>query len=359
MLPEPSTIEYADLKTDISHNGLIDPIVLFDEQILDGRSRYNCCLELGIKPKYIQFEETGHKCSPKSYVISKNLQRRHLTTEQRGIAAAKLTTLETDPLTKEEAAVLLNVSKSTVTRARNIVKDAIPEVQQEVERGMLNIAQAERIAKKPAKEQAAALASERSKVEESRQKSSEIKKAQAATQAAATQAEKAIATYTDIHTLCKNGQYDGKKLRKAILQLQAAVDDLASIDTVVAEMLEAGHAYHNLSVAIDVLAKHPGITVESLKKNQVAKQHQYDVSHQKLLAMRKFIDEFTTAAESLFSACSTSDEQDLLLEIQNTFTERKTSFDESIDHALATVKLQVLTVTEAAPPGDWFSAPRK
>ena len=161
MLPEPSTIEYADLKTDISHNGLIDPIVLFDEQILDGRSRYNCCLELGIKPKYIQFEETGHKCSPKSYVISKNLQRRHLTTEQRGIAAAKLTTLETDPLTKEEAAVLLNVSKSTVTRARNIVKDAIPEVQQEVERGMLNIAQAERIAKKPAKEQAAALASER------------------------------------------------------------------------------------------------------------------------------------------------------------------------------------------------------
>lgn len=355
LLPEPSATEYADLKTDILKNGLLDPVIRHEKKVLDGRCRYLCCLELGIEPTFVDFADLGFKGSPTAYVISKNINRRHLTTEQRGIAAGKLTTLESGALSKEEAAKLLNVSERTVTRARNVVKDAIPEVQQEVEQGMLNITQAERIAKKPAEEQPTALAEEKAKAEASQKKANETKKARAATQTATTQSEKALATYTDCDALCKEGQYDGKKLRKAIAQLKAAVDDLAFIDTVIAEMLEAGHAFHNLSVSISILEKHTGIAVESLKKNQLAKQNQYDASHKRLVVMKKFIDEFPALAESLFNVCSTTDEQDLLLDIQNTFAEHKTSFDESVNHATNTVKLQVLTVTEASPPNDWFS----
>ena len=352
LLPEPSEVDYADLKADILKNGLIDPIVLLDEQVLDGRSRYNCCLEVGIKPKYIQFSELGHKCSPTAFVIGKNLKRRHLTTEQRGIAAGKLTTLESGALTKEEAAKLLNVSEGTVTRARKVVKSAIPEVQQEVEQGLLNITQAERIAKKPVEEQPAALVSEKAKVEATRKKASDTKKALAITQSAA---EKTLATYTDCNSLCKEGQYDGKKLRKAISQVQTAVDDLSFIDMVLVEMLEAGHAFHNLTVAIDTLSKHPAVNVDVLKKNQTAKQNQYEVAHKKLIAMKKFIDEFAELSESLFNACSTSEEQDVLLEIQNNYLEKKVAFEESLNRVMSTVKLQVLHVVEASPPADWFS----
>jgi ParB-like chromosome segregation protein Spo0J len=355
LLPEPSTTEYADLKADILQNGLIDPIILLDEQILDGRSRYNCCKDAGIDPTYIQFTDAYPKSSPTAFVIAKNLKRRHLSTEQRGIAAGKLMSLESGAVSKEQAAKLLNVSEATVTRARKVIKDAIPEVQKEVEQGLIKMAQAERIANKPVEEQPEALVAEKAQVEELRKKAAESRKAIAATQSAVSQVEKSIATYTDCADLCKEGQYDGKKLRKAISQLQAAVDDLAIINMVVAEILEAGHAFHNLTVCIDVLVKHTGIPTDTLKKSQLARQHAYDASHQKLIAMKKFIDGFAAIAESLFSACSNSDEQDLLLSIQEKFAEHKTLFEEAVKQAVTVVKLQVLTSIEASPPEDWFS----
>lgn len=70
--------EYNALRDDIAENGLIEPIWIYEEKIIDGRNRYISCIELGIEPDFRKY--TGD--DPKSFVISMNLQRRHLTKEQ-------------------------------------------------------------------------------------------------------------------------------------------------------------------------------------------------------------------------------------------------------------------------------------
>ncbi len=71
----------ADIKT----NGQTDLITLYAGKILDGRNRYRACLAAGVEPKFQTY--TGD--SPWSFVLSKNLHRRHLTMEERGKAAVK------------------------------------------------------------------------------------------------------------------------------------------------------------------------------------------------------------------------------------------------------------------------------
>lgn len=82
------------LKLDIKENGLIQPIVLFEGKILDGRNRYKASRELGLTPKF----ETYNGEKPLEYVISGNLKRRHLTKDQRAVIAQ-----EVMPMLEEEA----------------------------------------------------------------------------------------------------------------------------------------------------------------------------------------------------------------------------------------------------------------
>jgi len=353
LLPEPTAQEFADLKSDILQNGLLDEIVLKDGKILDGRSRYNACKELGIEATFVDFDTLGGNSTPIQFVISKNLKRRHLSTAQRGATAAQLATME-GGMTKAEAAKAMNVSEGTVARTKRVLGNAIPEVQQEVASGEIPVAAAERIAKKPTTEQKAALAAEKAKITADRQKASDMKKSQAKTQAAATSTDKAIQTYTDCGKLCDQGQYNGKKLRKDIAQLQKAVDDLAHIDTVLSDLVESGIAFNNLGVAIDVLEKHAGVPVDTLRKNRLTKQNLYEASSQKLFAMQNFITTFPQIAESLLTACSTEDEQTLVKDVQTKFVGQKKNVEKAIA-AKQTQKLEVLAKGETVLPAEWFT----
>lgn len=82
------------LKIDIKENGLLQPIVLFEGKILDGRNRYRASKELGLTPKFETY--TGEK--PLEFVISGNLKRRHLTESQRAVIAQDIM-----PMLEEEA----------------------------------------------------------------------------------------------------------------------------------------------------------------------------------------------------------------------------------------------------------------
>ena len=77
--------EYEQLKKDISKNGLLEPVIIYESKILDGRNRYKACLELGIEPAFEEFQKND--LSPTEYVISKNLNRRHLNASQRAVVA--------------------------------------------------------------------------------------------------------------------------------------------------------------------------------------------------------------------------------------------------------------------------------
>ena len=85
LLPEMTADDFNALVSDIKENGLINPIVLFENQILDGKHRYKACLELGIEPKIETF--TGNKEQALHFVISQNIARRHLLTGQKAALA--------------------------------------------------------------------------------------------------------------------------------------------------------------------------------------------------------------------------------------------------------------------------------
>lgn len=70
---------------DIKKNGQQEAIVLLDGKVIDGRNRYLGCLELGLEPK-VRVEKID---DPVTYVVSRNLHRRHLTASQYGVCAAK------------------------------------------------------------------------------------------------------------------------------------------------------------------------------------------------------------------------------------------------------------------------------
>jgi len=85
--PMMSAPEFEALKADIEENGLNDKILLFQGKILDGRNRYQACLDVGIEPEYEDFSGTYEEAQQLS--ASANLTRRHLSKSQKAMVIAK------------------------------------------------------------------------------------------------------------------------------------------------------------------------------------------------------------------------------------------------------------------------------
>jgi N6-adenosine-specific RNA methylase IME4/ParB-like chromosome segregation protein Spo0J len=147
--------EFAELVADIREHGLHEPIVLFEDQVLDGRNRYRACIGAGVEPRFTVYQGDD----PVSYVISLNLRRRHLDESQRAMVAAKLATLKlgdnqhSEGLPIGRSSELLNVGERSVARAREVLGQGAPELVGAVERGEVSVSAAADVATLPKAEQ--------------------------------------------------------------------------------------------------------------------------------------------------------------------------------------------------------------
>ena len=131
IFPRMAPDDFEQFKANISANGLLEPIWICNGMVLDGRHRMRACSESGIEPSFRKYAGDD----PSAFVVSLNLQRRHLDTSQRAMVAAKLAILPKaanqhspngEPSkTQADAAEMLNVGKRSVELARKVL-DEIP-----------------------------------------------------------------------------------------------------------------------------------------------------------------------------------------------------------------------------------------
>jgi ParB-like chromosome segregation protein Spo0J len=118
VLPENELNELAD---DIKANGLKQPIVIYQGKILDGRNRYEACKTADVQPAFTEY--TGSNAT--SYVLSLNLQRRHLTPSQKAaVAVEALPHLEKEAKQRQKQHRDTAPGKKQNTGGKNSTSDA-------------------------------------------------------------------------------------------------------------------------------------------------------------------------------------------------------------------------------------------
>lgn len=177
LLPMPTEGEQTLLRDSIQKDGQLDPIVLLAGKILDGRSRYEACLTIGKTPETRNFNPEKDGASPTTWVLAKNLFRRHLSTSQRAAvsidampffeaeAKERLNAVATGQAPEapageagrsaDAAAAVAHVSASSIKHAKKLKKEA-PDLHGEVAAGTMTLnAAMEKLAERKAAAQAA------------------------------------------------------------------------------------------------------------------------------------------------------------------------------------------------------------
>jgi 16S rRNA G966 N2-methylase RsmD len=162
--------DFENLRQDIATNGLLEPIWTYEGKILDGRNRYRACLAVGVELRYREY--TGD--DPVGFVVSLNLNRRHLNESQRAVIAARIANmtkrdagriggksnreatanlqlLKNGKIEVSTAAELLNVSPRLVATVKAVERDA-PELIKKIESGEMTANYAEKAVRKMQRE---------------------------------------------------------------------------------------------------------------------------------------------------------------------------------------------------------------
>lgn len=177
LFPSLGMEERAELTNSIASKGLLHAVTLFENRVLDGWHRYTSCIAAGVKPKMVQFEGTEQEAL--DYVVTENIERRHLRPVQRVKIGKEKLKIETG-LAKERriatqgrpkktdrpraasyekstaaarVAKQVGVSARTMERSIAIDKRVIPAVKKAVDSGRMSLREGERVAKlKPSKQ---------------------------------------------------------------------------------------------------------------------------------------------------------------------------------------------------------------
>jgi ParB-like chromosome segregation protein Spo0J len=179
VMPSADEDELQNLVDDIRAHGLLDPIVLFEKRILDGRNRAAACESAGVAPRYVEFAGTREEAL--MFVVSHNLKRRHLTKQAIAdtLVAAEDFNLEYElgePATQPDIKMSAQkqktassrelakaaggaVSREMINATRKVKEKAEPELQEAVRKGRIGVQDAAKAADLPPEQQKAIAAS--------------------------------------------------------------------------------------------------------------------------------------------------------------------------------------------------------
>jgi ParB-like chromosome segregation protein Spo0J len=200
LFPQMNPEDYEHLMKDIEQNGLREPIVVFDGKIIDGRQRHRACHEVGIEPRFREWDRRG---SLVAFVVSLNLHRRHLTTSQRSMLAVEIKEMfekearerqgtRTDlranlrgsrvGKASEHAAKIVNVSPRSVESANKVKRQGVSELVHAVKSGEVSVSTAATIAElTPAEQMKVALIKDKKHIRKEAQQVQEASQRSAAT----------------------------------------------------------------------------------------------------------------------------------------------------------------------------------
>lgn len=170
-MPEMPESEFTLFKEDVRRNDQLQPILILDGMVLDGRHRQRAALELGIEPRYALLSEDT---DPLPIVASGNRFRRNSTLGQMAIAAVKVylisngldwsgkqhvensgsdfAILQTEPLTQDEVAEMFGLSKRLFSHAVRLFEpesNASASLKLAAEQALLTVSDASKIVDEP------------------------------------------------------------------------------------------------------------------------------------------------------------------------------------------------------------------
>lgn len=145
LFPPMSEDEKTLLKNDIENNGIMNPIILHDGKIVDGRHRYEAAMSLGMSESDIPFVSLDSDGDPLDFVLSSNFHRRHLNTSQRAMIAANIATSNSG-MSVEQRASQMNISVPLVRQADRVLKHGSSKVIAAIESGDIAVSDANKIA---------------------------------------------------------------------------------------------------------------------------------------------------------------------------------------------------------------------
>lgn len=149
LLPRRSEAELLDLADDIAKNGLIQEIVRYQGQILDGRRRHRACQMVGVEPRFWDYMGDD----PVGVLTSCNVSRHKLSQRQGAMAAAKAVNFVlgsnkfSQGLPIGRAAKLFGVSERAVARCRQVLRDGVSELINAVEFEKLSLSKADELSR--------------------------------------------------------------------------------------------------------------------------------------------------------------------------------------------------------------------
>lgn len=117
-LPAMTGDEFSGLCESIAQSGLRYPVLLFEGKVLDGWHRYLACAEVGVEPRFVEFEGAGEDAL--KHFISSNLVRHNLTPSQKAACDIRREQME--------SAVGEASSESAMDSAHSFAQETLAEI---------------------------------------------------------------------------------------------------------------------------------------------------------------------------------------------------------------------------------------